>query len=311
MKSIIFFLDDNKRLKNDIITNLSSQEVDIQLGELNHQVFSDNERCVDYISSVRSKRVYIVSSPNTSDKIMDLMLAMDAAKRASAKEIIPVLPYFPYSRQDKKDQNRGPIGAKILAEMVENRGASQVVLFDLHAEQIQSFFNIPVTHIRGKDVFDRYIENIKSDKILLCAPDAGAAKRVKGFVDKIGGVNFIVMDKTRKKANEVHDMIVLGDVEGYDVVIIDDLCDTGGTLVKAGEKLLREGATSVRALVSHGVLSGPAYDRLNNSPFLEFVCSDSLIIKTSEKIKTFSVSKQIVNVIKSINEETSYERIKN
>ena len=309
MKSVIFFLDDNESLKDNIMEQLSIQKMEIQIGKANRQKFSDGELCVDYKTTLRGKRVFLVSSPNSSDSIMELNIAIDAAKRSSAKEIIPILPYFPYSRQDKKDQTRGPIGAKVMAEMVENRGATHVVLFDLHAEQIQSFFNIPITHIRGKDVFYNYINSLDKENLILCAPDAGAAKRVKGFVDKIGDVDFVVMDKTRTKANVVDDMIVLGDVKEKDVIIIDDLCDTGGTLVKAGDKLLEEGAKSVRALISHGVFSGPAYDRLGNSQFEEVVCSDSLIIEEQSKIKIVSMSKQIGYAIKSINDDHSYDEL--
>lgn len=332
MKSIIFSVDGRKDLLDAIIG-----ELDCSVGgEINTQVFSDGEVCVDFEDSVRGKRVYLICSPNTSDKVMQLNFAIDAAKRAAAKEIIPILPYFPYARQDKKDQTRGPIGAKVLAEMLENRGATQIITFDLHADQIQGFFNIPVTHMEGKYLFDRYIYEVcgegEDEDVVLCAPDAGAAKRVKHFRDQIKerwGIDLpiVMIDKTRPKANEIGDMVLIGDVKGKVVIIIDDMCDTGGTLVKAANKLLEHEAQSVTAIVTHGVLSGPALSRIwgaqREEVLTEFVCSDTLPVggrdfflatgeypKAKDFIHIVSTAKQIALAITAINNDTSVEALK-
>jgi ribose-phosphate pyrophosphokinase len=295
MDSIIFYLEDRPELKQEIHDRLSETVAHDKYPNpygVHAQVFADGEVCVDYNTSVRGKRVFILSSPNTSDKLMQLNLAIDAAKRASAKEIIPILPYFPYARQDKKDQTRGPIGAKVVAEMLENRGATQVITLDLHADQIQGFFNIPVTHLEGKFLFDKKIFEIYTDgtgeNFVLCSPDAGGAKRVKGVRDRMKekyniDIPMVMIDKTRSEANKVDEMVLIGDVKGKHVVIVDDMADTCGTLVKASESLKEMGAKSVRSIVTHGILSGPAkmrlFDAIEDGHLDEFICSNSLPIK--------------------------------
>ncbi len=346
MKSIIFYLDERPELKIKIQEQMVKNDLEILLGQVHTQVFSDGEVCVDFTTSVRGKRVYIVSSPNNSDKLIQLNMAIDAAKRAAAKEIIPIMPYFPYARQDKKDQARGPIGAKIVAEMIENRGATSIITLDLHADQIQGFFNIPVTHMEGKFVFDKKIfeiyestqighigdkrENYKNN-LVLCSPDAGGAKRVKGIRDRIKdkfGVDLpmVMIDKTRSEANKVDEMVLIGDVTDKDVIIVDDMADTCGTLIKACESLLEKGAKTVRSIVTHGVLSGTALDRLYNALedniLTEFICSDSLPIngeiflgqgeypKAKDFITQISIAKQVVYAIKAVDKNISIEDLK-
>jgi|LakMenEpi03Aug12_release.lakeMendotaPanAssembly.Ray.scaffolds.fasta_scaffold00015_53 ribose-phosphate pyrophosphokinase len=340
-QSLLFTLDGKTELAEAIIdsANLFSTEHEISLGYLNKQKFSDGELCVDFTDSVRGKSVFLLSSPNTSDAIINLALAIDAAKRGGAKEIIPILPYFPYARQDKKDQSRGPIGAKVMAEIIEQRGATSVITFDLHADQIQGFFNIPVTHIEGKHVFDSYIndtiKNFTGGEVVLCGPDAGSGKRVKRMRDQINkrygvNLNIVMIDKTRKKANVIDEMIIIGDVKGKHVIILDDMVDTAGTLCKAAEVLKDAGALTVRAIIAHGVLSGPAVERIGESKLAELVISDSLpmkdakelchkefnetkchhIIKGCEKTTVISVAQQIgMGVSASIN-KLSYEALK-
>ena len=180
MESIIFILDENgDNIYSDILSYFTKRGIKLNIGKVNKQKFSDGELCTDFESSVRGKRVYLLSSPNTSDEIIKLEFAIDAAKRAAAKEIIPVLPYFPYARQDKKDQSRGPIGAKVMALKLEAIGATSIITFDLHADQIQGFFEIPVTHVEGKNIFASYIKEIATENTVLCGPDAGSGKRVK------------------------------------------------------------------------------------------------------------------------------------
>jgi len=264
------------------------------------------------------------------------MLIIDAAKRAAATEIIPIITYMPYCRSDKKDQTRGAIGAKVMGEMIENRGATHIITFDLHADQIQGFFNIPVIHMEGKFLFDRYIIELHKDgcgdNIVLCAPDAGAAKRVKGYRDQIKDrwdidLSIVMVDKTRKKANEIDSVVIIGDVSGKDIIIIDDMCDTGGTLVKAATELKLSGAKSVRSIVTHGVLSGPAlqriYDAKEDGIIEDFVCSDSLPVadrwifleqgvypKSEEFITIVSTVKQIVKGIIATEKQTSVDNLK-
>jgi len=315
--NIIFVLGNmnSTSLVNTIVNRVSETTEPLRVGLQQTQKFSDGELCVDYLDSVRGKRVFILSSPNTSDEIMLLNLAIDAAKRGAAKEIIPILPYFPYARQDKKDQSRGPIGAKIIAEMIENRGATSVITFDLHADQIQGFFNIPIIHIEGKNVFNDYISELNNGNLILCGPDAGSGKRVKRMQKQLLksndiSVNYVMLDKTRTEANKVDSMIIIGDVTGKDVIILDDMVDTAGTLCKAAEVLLDGGAKTVRAIIGHPVLSGPAYERVEASKLTELVVSDSLPIKESTKIKVVSVAEQISKAIVSIIGNLSYDNLK-
>lgn len=319
IESVLVSLDGRTKLSEAIIESVNkhfgNNETDITLDFVTSQKFADGELCVDFQNSIRGKRVYLISSPNTSDEIMKMNLAMDAAKRAAAKEIIMILPYFPYARQDKKDQARGPIGAKVIVEMIENRGATGVITYDLHAEQIQGFFNIPVTHLEGKNIFDSYIADIYDEDTILCGPDAGSGKRVKRMKDQLQkyhdiSINYIMLDKTRKEANVIDEMIIIGDVKGKNVIILDDMVDTAGTLCKAAEVLIDAGAKSVRALISHGVLSGPAYERINNSVLTELVVSDSLEAVSTGKIKQISVERQIALAICAINSQSSYEGLK-
>jgi len=323
--SLLFCIDDNESMATAIVNETNEVMLSkivfgtarlIELGEVHKQKFSDGELCVDYIDSVRGRKVYLLSSPNTSDEIMKLNIAIDAAKRGAAKEIIPILPYFPYARQDKKDQARGPIGAKIIAEMLEQRGATSVITYDLHADQIQGFFNIPVTHIEGKNVFDDYIASICGEDTILAGPDAGSGKRVKRMKEQLAkfhgiSLNYVMLDKTRTKANEVDEMVIIGDVRGKDVIILDDMIDTAGTLCAAAAVIMEAGAKSVRAIISHGVLSGKAYKNISNSLLTELVISDSLISQPNPKINVISVVGQISLVIAATNNDLSYENLKN
>lgn len=333
MESLIFNLDCDDDLFNNIVTSVKS--TNIVVGQLKTEKFSDGEVSAYFKSSVRGKNIFILTSPNSSDKLMKLMLIMDAAKRAAAKEIIPIIPYMPYTRSDKKDQSRGPIGAKVIAEMIEHRGATSVITYDLHADQIQGFFNIPVIHIEGKNVFDKYLASIAGYDTILCGPDAGSGKRVKRIKEHLAefhsiNLNYVMLDKTRKVANVVDEMVIIGDVVGKDVIILDDMVDTAGTLCKAAEVIMGAGAKSVRAVISHGVLSGKAYINIGNSVLTELVISDSLpnrndniqnflknyseseievIKKAFNKITKVTVAEQIALTITALNNNLSYESL--
>jgi len=338
MESIIFSVDGRDDLVHEISEELCNVNIGhhVVTGKMNTERFSDGEVCADFTTSVRGKRIYLVSSPNTAEKLIQLNFAIDAAKRAGSKDIIPIIPYFPYARQDKKDQARGPIGAKVIAEMIENRGATSVITFDLHADQIQGFFNIPVIHMEGKFLFDRYIFELYRDKygdnMVLCAPDAGAGKRVKGFRDQLKSrwdidLPIVYIDKTRAKANVIDTMTIIGEVRTKNVIIIDDMCDTAGTLCKAAEHIIEAGAMSVRSIVTHGVLSGPALERIYDAKetgiMNDFVCSDSLSVEgksitleqgvypqAKDFITQISTARQIAKAIIATEEHRSVEHLK-
>lgn len=318
-KSILVTLDNDQSLVQEVIANALSLKHQIHLGKLNVDVFSDGETCVDFETSVRKKRVYILCSPNSAEKIIQLEFAIDAARRAGAKSIIPILPYFPYARQDKKDQARGPIGAKVVASKLEMLGATTVVTFDLHADQIQGFFQIPVIHMDGKYLFAPTIKSLGLDNLVLVSPDAGGGKRVKHFRDLIlrkfnVDIPMVFMDKTRKKANEIDKMMIIGDVRGKRAIIVDDMADTCGTLCTGALVLIQDGgAISVTAIVTHPVLSGEAYEKIDASLLDSFICSNTLPLQESrpkDKIKVESIAHQIVLSILAIDKGLSIENLK-
>tara|TARA_R110000796_G_scaffold69405_1_gene158344 strand:+ start:99 stop:1061 length:963 start_codon:yes stop_codon:yes gene_type:complete len=316
--SIIVNLNENDELFMGIISKLSVMRRKVPICVANIQVFSDNETCVDFKTNMRGRRVFLLTSPNTALKREQLFFAIDAARRASAAEIIPIIPYFPYARQDKRDQKRGPIGARVFADILQEVGATSIITLDLHADQIEGFFKIPVTHLRGKYLFSSFINKISDSDTVLCSPDAGGLKRVKKMRDRIyhkyeRKIPFISLDKTRDKPNEVGEIEVLGNVEGKNVIIIDDMCDTGGTLIKGADALLKAGATSVKVLVTHAVLSGKASVNIGKSKISEFICSDSLITKDEGsdmdgKLKIISTAFEIADAIISINVDGSIAR---
>jgi ribose-phosphate pyrophosphokinase len=319
VESVIFNLNEDNNLYDGIINVLSKNRHEIVKGVVSIPVFADGETCPHFKTSVRGKRVYILTSPSTPLKIMQLMLAMDALKRASALEITPIIPYFPYARQDKRDQRRGPIGARVMAEMIEGRGATSVITFDLHADQIEGFFTIPVIHLRGKYLFHDYIVKNSNTNTVLCSPDAGGLKRVKKVRDLIYKRNenkkmsFVSLDKTRHQANNVDKMEVLGDVKGKDVIMIDDMTDTANTLIKGADALLEAGALSVKAIVTHAILSGDANINIAASQIKEFICSDSLSIggyasTLNGKLTIISTADDLANAIISINNDGSISR---
>jgi len=313
--------DSQTILLNRILNRIKEKNNNIDVGETEIQVFSDNETCVNFNSSMRGKRVYLLTTPNSPLKFIQLTLAIDAAKRASAAEIIPIIPYFPYARQDKRDQHRGPIGARVIAEIIQNCGATSIITFDLHSDQMEGFFNIPVIHMRGKNVFYKTIVKNYNGNTILCSPDAGGVKRVKKMRDIIMehhpdiNLPYVTIDKTREGANHVSQMSIIGDVKGKHVLMIDDMCDTGGTLVKATDLLLENGALSVSALVTHAILSGKGINTIGNSRLTNFIYSDSIYHDINEELYTFngftekaleiSIDEAICDAIISINNDVS------
>ncbi len=277
-----------------------------KMGQVNIQRFSDGEICPVFLESVRGDYVFIVQSTCApSDNIMELLLMIDAAKRASAYKVIAVLPYYGYARQDRKDKPRVAIGSKLIANMLVAAGADRVITMDLHAPQIQGYFDIPVDHLDSHAVFIPYIEKLKLENLTFAAPDVGSANRIRQIASYFNA-EMVICDKHRKRANEIASMVVIGDVVGKDVIIIDDICDTGGTLAKSAGLLKEKGARSVRALITHPVLSGKAYENIENSVLEELVVCDTIPVKQQgSKIKVLSVADLFAVAIRNAFENKS------
>lgn len=262
--------------------------------------FSDGEFSVNIEETIRGEEVAIVQSTfSPTDNLMELLLLVDAAKRASAKRIIAVTPYFGFARQDRKDQPRVAIGAKLVANMLAVAGIDRLVTIDLHADQIQGFFEVPVDHLYGNAVFVPYLKSLNLENLCIATPDTGGTKRANTY-SKLLGVDMAICYKQRKVANQIESMTVIGDVEGKDVVLVDDICDTAGTLTKAASLMMENGAKSVRALCTHAVLSGPAYERIEESELTEIVLTDTIpldMTKNTGKIKVLSTSDMIAKTL--------------
>jgi ribose-phosphate pyrophosphokinase len=276
------------------------------LGKVNIQRFSDGEIYVEFLESIRGKFVFLIQSTYApADNLMELLLMIDAAKRASAYKVIAVMPYYGFARQDRKDRPRVAIGSKLVANMLTAAGADRVVTMDLHAPQIQGYFDIPVDHLESSAIFIPYIENLKLENLIFAAPDVGSANRIREIATYFE-CEMVICDKHRKRANEIASMVVIGDVTDKDVVLIDDICDTGGTLVKSAGLLKDKGARSVRALCTHPVLSGKAYENIENSVLSELVVCDTIPLKrTSPKIKVLSTDELFSLTIRNAFENKS------
>ncbi len=271
------------------------------LGDSKLQVFSDGEMAPYFAESVRGCDVFIIQSTfGPSDNFLELLLMIDAAKRASAKYVTVVVPYFGYARQDRKDKPRVAIAAKLMANLLSAAGADRIMTCDLHADQIQGFFDIPVDHLDGRAIFVPYVRALKLENLIFASPDVGGVKRTRSFA-KFFKAELVVCDKYRERANEVASMRLIGDVQGKDVVMVDDLVDTAGTMCKAAALLKEKGANSVRAVVTHPVLSGNAYENIENSVLEELIVSDSIPLKNScEKIKVLTLSDLFAKAIRNV-----------
>ncbi|MEN8786437.1 MAG: ribose-phosphate pyrophosphokinase [Flavobacteriales bacterium] len=278
-----------------------------KLGNVKLQNFSDGEIQASYEETVRGKEVYIIQPTVCSDSIMELMIMIDAAKRASAAKIIAVVPYYGYARQDRKDRPRVAIGAKLVAKMLAAAGAHRIMTMDLHADQIQGFFSFPIDHMFASSIFLPYLEEQKIPNLTIVAPDTGATKRANNYA-KYLNADLAICYKQRKVANEVSEMTLIGEVKGRNVIIMDDMIDTAGTMVKAAQMIANQGALSVRAMCSHAVLSGPAYERIAESVLTELIVTDSIPLRTDKdtsKIKVLSVSKLFADVINRVEKHES------
>lgn len=276
------------------------------LGRVNIQRFSDGEIGVEFQESIRGRFVFLVQSTfSPTDNLMELLLMIDAAKRASAYKVIAVIPYYGFARQDRKDRPRVAIGSKLVANMLVAAGADRVVTMDLHAPQIQGYFDIPVDHLDSSAIFIPYIENLQLENLTFAAPDVGSANRIREIASYFE-CEMVICDKHRKRANEIASMVVIGDVTDRDIVLIDDICDTGGTLAKSAGLMKEKGARSVRALCTHPVLSGNAYENIQNSALEELVVCDTIPIKPgADKIKVLSVDELFAVALRNAYENKS------
>ena len=279
-----------------------AEALGMNLGDMQVEHFADGEFSVYYKDSIRGKDVFLVQSTYpSSDNIMELLLMVDAAKRASAHYIAAVIPYFGWARQDRKDKPRVSIGAKLMADLLSTAGVTRVITMDLHADQIQGFFNVPVDHLYASMVFIDYLRQTSDlERTVIATPDVGGAKRANSYA-KFLGVPMVICHKSRAKANEVAEMTIIGDVTGKDVILVDDIVDTAGTICKAADLMIQNGARSVRAVASHAVLSDPATERINASALKEMIFTDSIPLrKHSDKIHIVSVANIFAEAINRV-----------
>lgn len=282
------------------------RDLGCELGKMNIQYFADGEFEVSFEESIRGCEVYLVQStfPN-SDNLMELLLMIDAAKRASAASIIAVMPYFGWARQDRKDKPRVSIAAKLVANLLTTAGVDRVITMDLHADQIQGFFDIPVDHLYASSVFIPYIQSLKLENLVIASPDVGGAKRANNYA-KYLNVPLVLCHKQRAKANVVAAMTVIGDVKDKDVILVDDMVDTAGTITKAADLMMQSGARSVRALCSHAIMSDPASERVDNSGLTEIMFINSIPFnKNCHKVTILSVARLFADTIRRVHTHES------
>jgi ribose-phosphate pyrophosphokinase len=278
----------------------------LPMGNVAFSRYSDGEYQPSFEESVRGSRVFVVGSTHpTAEHLMELLLMLDAAKRASARHITAVMPYFGWARQDRKDKPRVPIAAKLVAKMLEAAGATRIITMDLHADQIQGFFEIPVDHLFGSTLFLPYLQQLNLENLTIASPDMGGSKRAYSY-SKALECDVVICYKQREKANVIAHMELIGEVTGKNVVLVDDMVDTAGTLTKAADLMMERGALSVRAITTHAILSGNAYERIEKSALLELIVTDSIPLKqTSPKIRVIESAKLFADVMKSVQENQS------
>ncbi len=287
-----------------------AKETGKQLGEVILSRFSDGEFQPHYNETVRGCDVFLIQSTSQPfDNLMELLLMIDAAKRASAHYITAVIPYFGMARQDRKDKPRVAIGSKLVANLLTAAGAHRVMTMDLHAAQIQGFFDIPVDHLDASVIFVPYIKSLNLQDLTVASPDMGGSYRARTFA-KFFNAEVVICDKRRKRANEIESMSIIGDVENLDIVLIDDICDTAGTLSKAAALIMEKGAKSVRAVCTHAVLSGKAYETIENSALAEIIVTDTIPLRhPSPKIKVLSTADLFSKAIANVNEHGSISEL--
>lgn len=283
-----------------------AEQYGASLGQVNFSTFSDGEFQPSFEESIRGRRIFIIGSTHpSSDNLMELLLMLDAAKRASARHITAVIPYFGWARQDRKDKPRVPIGAKMIAKILESAGATRIITMDLHADQIQGFFEKPVDHLFGSALFIPYLKSLNLSDLTIASPDMGGSKRAYAYAKTLES-DVVVCYKQRQKANVISHMELIGDVTGKNVVLVDDMVDTAGTLTKAADVMMERGAKSVRAICTHAILSGKAYERIENSQLEELIVTDSIPLRqTSGKIRVLTCASLFADVMKSVQNNES------
>lgn len=298
----------NLPLANEICDHL-----DVSLGKVKLTRFSDGEVNFQILENVRGTDVFIIqpTSPPVNENLMELLIMMDAFKRASAQRITAVVPYYGYARQDRKDRPRVPLSSKLVGDLLTSAGAQRLLTMDLHAGQIQGFYNIPVDHLFPMPIFLEHIQKMEIENMMVISPDAGGVEKARAYAKRLG-TSLAIIDKRRVAENEAEVMHIVGDVKGKNVIIIDDMIDTAGTLVRATEALVREGARRIFTAATHAVLSGPAVQRINESAFESVLVTNTILLpeeKCVPKIKVVSVAGLLGEAVKSIHEETSVSKL--
>jgi|TARA_B110000211_G_C13946441_1_gene494115 ribose-phosphate pyrophosphokinase len=292
--------------QSTVLAEKIAKEYNTTLGKVKTTYFSDGEFQPAFEESVRGRRIFIIGStfPN-ADNLMEMLLMLDAAKRASARHITAVMPYFGWARQDRKDKPRVAIGAKLVANLLQSAGATRIMTMDLHADQIQGFFEKPVDHLFASTIFMPYIKSLKLDNLTIASPDMGGSKRAYAYSKHLHS-DVVICYKQRKKANVISHMELIGDVQGKNVILIDDMIDTGGTLAHAANLMMERGAISVRAICTHPILSGGAYEKIENSGLTELIVSDTIPLKKeTSKIKVVSCAPLFADVMHKVQDNTS------
>ena len=289
-----------------VLAEKIAESYGMELGNVRKTMFSDGEYQVCFEESIRGRRIFLIGSTNPpNDNLMEMLLMIDAAKRASARHITAVMPYFGWARQDRKDQPRVPIAAKMVAKILQAAGATRVMTMDLHADQIQGFFEIPVDHLFASTILLPHVEALNLDNITIASPDMGGSKRAYAY-SKYLKCEVVICYKQRKKANVIDTMEVIGNVEGRNVILVDDMVDTAGTLTKAANIMMERGAISVRAITTHAILSGKAYERIESSDLKELIVTDTVPLKQqSSKIKVVTCAPLFADVMKMVQSNTS------
>ncbi|MFQ3369512.1 MAG: ribose-phosphate pyrophosphokinase [Flavobacteriaceae bacterium] len=292
--------------KTEILAKKISDSFGVDLGKIITSTYSDGEFQPSYEESIRGTRIFIIGSTNpSSENLMEMLLMIDAAKRASARHITAVIPYFGWARQDRKDKPRVPIAAKMIAKILESAGATRIITMDLHADQIQGFFEIPVDHLYASTIFLPYLQSLKLDNLTIASPDMGGSKRAYAYAKALES-DVVICYKQRAKANVISHMELIGNVEGKNVVLVDDMVDTAGTLTKAADLMIERGALSVRAICTHAILSGNAYANIEKSQLKELIVTDSIpLINSSSKIKVLSCADLFADVMKKVHNNES------
>jgi len=292
--------------QSEYLAKKIAESFGVPLGNVITSTYSDGEFQPSFEESVRGRRVFIIGSTHPgSDHLMEMLLMLDAAKRASARHITAVLPYFGWARQDRKDKPRVPIAAKLVAKMLETAGATRIVTMDLHADQIQGFFEKPVDHLYASTIFLPYIQKLVLKNLTIASPDMGGSKRAYAY-SRFLESDVVICYKQREKANVISHMELIGNVEGQDVILVDDMVDTAGTLTAAANIMMERGAKSVRAICTHAILSGNAYERIENSQLQELIVTDSIPLrKQSDKIKVLTCANLFADVMQSVQRNQS------